>query len=78
MPRPARIARLIEASKPDAIHIATEGPIGHAVRRYCRTRGLAVLVELSHPLSGICVGSPAGARSVGLGGAAPVSQLRVR
>lgn len=31
-----RIARLIEEAKPDAIHIATEGPIGHAVRAYCR------------------------------------------
>ena len=25
---------------PDAVHIATEGPIGGAARRYCRTRGL--------------------------------------
>jgi len=29
------IARRIEEAKPDAIHIATEGPIGHAVRAYC-------------------------------------------
>jgi glycosyltransferase involved in cell wall biosynthesis len=29
----------IEAKKPDAIHIATEGPIGFAVRAYCRRRG---------------------------------------
>ena len=29
----------IEANKPDAIHIATEGPIGFAVRAYCRRRG---------------------------------------
>jgi glycosyltransferase involved in cell wall biosynthesis len=42
MPRPARIAQLIEASKPDAIHIATEGPIGMLVRRYCRTHSLDV------------------------------------
>jgi glycosyltransferase involved in cell wall biosynthesis len=34
------IARRIEAIAPDAIHIATEGPIGHAVRRYCIRRGL--------------------------------------
>ena len=38
--RPAKIARLIEAAKPDSIHIATEGPIGLLVRRYCRKRGL--------------------------------------
>ena len=33
------IARRIEAVNPDAIHIATEGPIGFAVRAYCRRRG---------------------------------------
>ena len=40
MPRPARIARLIEEARPDSIHIATEGPIGLMVRRYCRQRKL--------------------------------------
>ncbi len=35
MPRRKRIAERIESAKPDAIHIATEGPIGHAVRAYC-------------------------------------------
>ena len=30
------IAERIEAASPDAIHIATEGPIGFAVRAYCR------------------------------------------
>jgi glycosyltransferase involved in cell wall biosynthesis len=35
------IARRIEAAAPDAIHIATEGPIGWAVRAYCRRRRLA-------------------------------------
>jgi glycosyltransferase involved in cell wall biosynthesis len=35
------IARRIEAASPDAIHIATEGPIGWAVRAYCRRRKLA-------------------------------------
>jgi glycosyltransferase involved in cell wall biosynthesis len=34
-----RITARIEQAKPDAIHIATEGPIGHAVRGYCRRRG---------------------------------------
>src|SRR5215470_9999303 len=29
------IATGIEQAKADAIHIATEGPIGHAVRSYC-------------------------------------------
>jgi glycosyltransferase involved in cell wall biosynthesis len=30
------IAARIEAAQPDAIHLATEGPIGFAVRAYCR------------------------------------------
>jgi glycosyltransferase involved in cell wall biosynthesis len=40
MPRPAKIAKLIEEARPDSIHIATEGPIGLMVRRYCRQRKL--------------------------------------
>ena len=40
LPYPTRIARLIEEARPDAIHIATEGPIGYAVRRYCRKHAL--------------------------------------
>jgi glycosyltransferase involved in cell wall biosynthesis len=42
LPRPARVARLIEEARPDAIHIATEGPIGMLVRRYCRAHRLAI------------------------------------
>src|SRR5712675_3403895 len=40
LPRPAKVARLIAEARPDAIHIATEGPIGLLVRRYCRKHGL--------------------------------------
>jgi glycosyltransferase involved in cell wall biosynthesis len=40
LPRPAKIARLIANSNPDSIHIATEGPIGLLVRRYCRKHQL--------------------------------------
>ncbi len=29
------VKRCLEMTQPDAIHIATEGPIGHAVRAYC-------------------------------------------
>src|SRR5262245_40110769 len=36
LPSRWQIARRIEAAKPDAIHIATEGTIGHSVRAYCR------------------------------------------
>jgi glycosyltransferase involved in cell wall biosynthesis len=42
LPRPGAIARLIEEARPDAIHIATEGPIGVLVRRYCRSHSLAI------------------------------------
>src|SRR6202048_3131365 len=41
LPNRREIARRIEAAPPDAIHIATEGPIGWAVRAYCRRRKLA-------------------------------------
>jgi glycosyltransferase involved in cell wall biosynthesis len=40
LPNASKIARLIADARPDNIHIATEGPIGLAVRRYCRKRGL--------------------------------------
>jgi glycosyltransferase involved in cell wall biosynthesis len=40
LPSPRAIARRIEAARPDAIHIATEGSIGYLVRRYCINRGL--------------------------------------
>jgi glycosyltransferase involved in cell wall biosynthesis len=35
------VARLIDEANPDTIHIATEGPLGMAARRYCLRRGLA-------------------------------------
>src|SRR3984885_16117882 len=40
LPYQAKIARLIADARPDSIHIATEGPIGLLVRRYCRKRRL--------------------------------------
>ncbi|MGA8902127.1 glycosyltransferase family 4 protein [Bradyrhizobium sp.] len=40
VPFGAKIARLIADARPDSIHIATEGPIGLAVRRYCRKHEL--------------------------------------
>src|SRR6266704_3954344 len=41
LPNRGEIARRIEAASPDAVHIATEGPIGWSARAYCRRRGLA-------------------------------------
>src|SRR6185437_16586278 len=40
VPNRREIARRIEAAAPDAIHIATEGPIGWSVRAWCRRRKL--------------------------------------
>ena len=40
--RPAReVVRRLDESHADVIHIATEGPLGAAARRYCLQRGLA-------------------------------------
>jgi glycosyltransferase involved in cell wall biosynthesis len=36
-----RLVRLIESFKPDALHIATEGPLGIAARSWARRRGIA-------------------------------------
>src|SRR5882757_7483874 len=41
LPNRGEIARRIEQAAPDAIHVATEGPIGWAVRGYCRRNKLA-------------------------------------
>jgi glycosyltransferase involved in cell wall biosynthesis len=39
LPNGREIARRIERAAPDVIHIATEGTIGHTVRRYCVKHG---------------------------------------
>ncbi|WOH79838.1 glycosyltransferase family 1 protein [Bradyrhizobium sp. BEA-2-5] len=41
LPNRREIARRIEEAAPEAIHIATEGPIGWAARAYCRRNRLA-------------------------------------
>ena len=38
--RPTRVGRVIAAFRPDAIHLATEGPLCLAARRWCLRRGL--------------------------------------
>lgn len=37
---PGAVGRRLAKLAPDAVHIATEGPLGLAARRYCRRRGL--------------------------------------
>lgn len=41
LPRPGEVQRLIHTYQPDALHIATEGPLGIAARRYALRNGLA-------------------------------------
>ncbi len=40
LPGWARVARHFRSLRPDAVHIATEGPIGWMARRYCRARAI--------------------------------------
>ncbi|TFL11380.1 glycosyltransferase family 1 protein [Pusillimonas caeni] len=40
VPRPGAVGRLIRRHAPDALHIATEGPLGLAARRHARRLGL--------------------------------------
>jgi len=35
-----KVTRILDAFEPEAIHIATEGPLGNAARKYCRRRSL--------------------------------------
>jgi glycosyltransferase involved in cell wall biosynthesis len=46
LPTPRAIARSIADARPDAIHIATEGPIGHLVRRHCLVHRRAFTTSL--------------------------------
>ncbi|MEO8154977.1 MAG: glycosyltransferase, partial [Rhizobacter sp.] len=34
-----KVAQMLEAAQPDAVHIATEGPLGSAARAFCLRRG---------------------------------------
>ena len=40
LPGLRRVAQRFRTLKPDAVHIATEGPIGWMARRYCRAHGI--------------------------------------
>lgn len=46
LPNPRTIARLVGEARADMIHIATEGPVGHFVRRYCIANGLPFTTSL--------------------------------
>ena len=46
LPTPGDIERRLDTAHADAIHVATEGPIGHAVRRLCMRRGVPFTTSL--------------------------------
>jgi glycosyltransferase involved in cell wall biosynthesis len=46
LPRAREIARRISVVRPDAVHVATEGPIGYFVRRFCLARRLPFTTSL--------------------------------
>jgi glycosyltransferase involved in cell wall biosynthesis len=46
LPGPGDVERRLDRLLPDAIHIATEGTLGHAVRRVCIRRGLPFTTSL--------------------------------
>ena len=39
LPRPGRVYDRVRRFRPDFVHVATEGPLGLLVRRFCRNRG---------------------------------------
>ncbi len=41
-----RLGRMLAAERPQAIHVATEGPLGLAARTWCRRRGLPFTTSL--------------------------------
>jgi glycosyltransferase involved in cell wall biosynthesis len=43
---PGDVERRLDRTRPDAVHIATEGPLGHAVRRVCIRRGMPFTTSL--------------------------------
>ncbi len=46
LPNPRTVARLVGEARADVIHITTEGPVGHFVRRYCLANGLRFTTSL--------------------------------
>jgi glycosyltransferase involved in cell wall biosynthesis len=46
LPGPGDVERRLARARPDAIHIATEGPLGHAVRRVCMRLSLPFTTSL--------------------------------
>ncbi len=50
----AKVNRTIREFDPDVLHIATEGPLGMAARRFALRHDFPFTHRLSHALPGIC------------------------
>jgi hypothetical protein len=71
LPGKREIARRISAAKPDAIHVATEGPIGCMVRAYCLGRRLPFTTSFTTRFPEYIAARAPIPESWGLCGAAP-------
>ena len=72
--RIAGCARRLDRFAPDAVHIATEGPLGLAARRWCRRRGTAVHDLLPHAVSRVRPGARADSDGADLRAPATISR----
>ena len=61
-----RLIRMIEAFAPDALHIATEGPLGLAARRWARQARRGVHHRVPHSFRRVCAGPAAPADAADL------------
>ena len=61
-----RLVRLIEAFNPDALHIATEGPLGMAARSWAIAYGFQIHHRVPHAICRIHQGADRAAGTTGL------------
>lgn len=54
VPIPGRVARFLDASRAQLVHVATEGPLGLAGRAYALRRGLPLVTSFHTDFPGYC------------------------
>ena len=65
LPQPRRVARFLDAFRPDLVHVMTEGPVGVLGRRYALRRGIPLVTSFHTDF-------PRYSRHYGLGALQPV------